>query len=167
MRWASNSSSIEQSDPRIPLKKSTFSTGCADRIARPKKMGSKRHFFDCVRMPDLVSDRKSPFSIHRSDCRRIGLRMQKSKKWSLPGLAFGSWASGYAWAEAACGIAPIGGRAKEESGRDEPRIYGCTGSRYVLVDYSVGLREYLVQLDQLVAFQERGNADPVNIQHSC
>ena len=66
--------SIEQSDPRIPLKKSTFSTGCTDRIARSKKMGSKRHFFDCVRMPDLVSDRKSPFSAHRSHCIRIGVR---------------------------------------------------------------------------------------------
>ena len=65
--------SIEQSDPRIPLKNSTFSTGCADRIARSKKLGSKRHFFDCVRMPDFVSDQKSPFSIHRSDCIRIGL----------------------------------------------------------------------------------------------
>ena len=31
---------IDQSDPHMPLKKSTFSTGCADRIAR-----SKRHFF--------------------------------------------------------------------------------------------------------------------------
>ena len=72
MRWASKSFSIWQSDPRIPLKKSTFSTGCADRVARSKKLGSKRHFFDYVRMSDLVSDRKSPFSIHRSDCIRIG-----------------------------------------------------------------------------------------------
>ena len=39
-------------------------------------MGSKRHFFDCVRMPDLVSDRKLPFSIHRSDCIRIGLGLR-------------------------------------------------------------------------------------------
>ena len=38
-------------------------------------MGSKRHFFDCVRMHDLVFDRKSPFSIHRSDCIRIGLKL--------------------------------------------------------------------------------------------
>ena len=29
--------SIEQSDPRIPSKKSTFSTGCADRISSSKK----------------------------------------------------------------------------------------------------------------------------------
>ena len=29
---------IEQSDPRIPSEKSIFSTGCADRIARPKKV---------------------------------------------------------------------------------------------------------------------------------
>ena len=53
MRWASKSFSIEQSDPRIPLKKSTFSTGCSDRIGRSKKKGFKRHFFDCVRMPDV------------------------------------------------------------------------------------------------------------------
>ena len=71
MPWASKSFSMEQSDPRIPLKKSTFSTGCADRIARSKKMGSNRHFFDCVRTTDLVSHRKSPFSVHRSDCIRI------------------------------------------------------------------------------------------------
>ena len=37
--------SIEQSDPHIPLKKSTFSTGCVDRIARSKKLGSKRQLF--------------------------------------------------------------------------------------------------------------------------
>ena len=50
-----------------------FSTGCADRIARSKKLGSKRYFFECVRMHDLVFNRKSPFSIHRSDCIGIGL----------------------------------------------------------------------------------------------
>ena len=66
---------IEQFDPRIPLKKSTFSTGCADRIARSKKLGSKRHFFDCVKTHDLVLNQKSPFSIHRSDCIRIGLKL--------------------------------------------------------------------------------------------
>ena len=66
--------SIEQSDPFLPLKMSTFSTGCADRIARSKKLGSKRHFFDYVRMHDLVFDRKSPFTSHRSDCIIIGLR---------------------------------------------------------------------------------------------
>ena len=71
MRWTSKTLSIEQSDPHMPLKRSIFSTGCADRIARSKKLGSKRHFFDCARIPDLVSDRKSPFSIHRSDCVRI------------------------------------------------------------------------------------------------
>ena len=49
-----SSFALEQSDPRIPLKKSTFSTGCADRIARSKKKGSTRHFFDCGRMPDLI-----------------------------------------------------------------------------------------------------------------
>ena len=74
MRWASKTSSIEQFDPRIPLKKSTFSTGCADRTARSKKLGSKRHFFDCVKTHDLVLNQKSPFSIHRSDCIRIGRR---------------------------------------------------------------------------------------------
>ena len=30
-------SPIEQSDPHMPSKKSTFSTGCADRVARSKK----------------------------------------------------------------------------------------------------------------------------------
>ena len=75
MRCASKSFPIEQSDPRIPLQKSTFSTGYADRIARSKKSGSKRHFFDCVRMPDLVTDRISPVSFHRSDCIIIGLRL--------------------------------------------------------------------------------------------
>ena len=69
---ASKTCSIEQSDPRHPVENSTFSTGCADRIARSKKLGSKRHFFDCVRTPDSISDRKSPFSIHRSNCIRIG-----------------------------------------------------------------------------------------------
>ena len=73
MRWASTTFSIEQSDARIPLKQSTFSTGCADRIARSKKLGSKRDFFDRVRIHDLVFDRKSPFSIHRSDFIRNGL----------------------------------------------------------------------------------------------
>ena len=80
MRWASKCFSIEPSDPRIPLKKSTFSMGCAERIARSKKLGSKRHFFNCLRMHDLVYDRKSPFSIHRSDCIRIGLSMDCKKK---------------------------------------------------------------------------------------
>ena len=73
MRWASKILSIEQCDPHITLKKSIFSTGCVDRVARSKKLGSKRHFFDCVRMLDLVSDRNPPFSIHLSDCIRIGL----------------------------------------------------------------------------------------------
>ena len=77
MVWASKTFSIEQSDPRIPLKKSTFSTGS---IARSKKMGSKRQFFDCIRMPHLISDRKSPFSIHRSDCIRIGLTKQNRRR---------------------------------------------------------------------------------------
>ena len=72
MRWASRTFSIEQFDPCISLKKSISSTGCADRIARSTILGSKRHFFDCVRMHDLVFDRKSPFSTHRSDCIRIG-----------------------------------------------------------------------------------------------
>ena len=74
MWWASKTFSNEQSDPCIPFKKSTFSTGCADRMARSKKLGSKRHFVDSVTMHDLVFDRKSPFSTHRSDCRRIGLK---------------------------------------------------------------------------------------------
>ena len=73
MRWASKTVSIEQSDCRIPLKKLTFSTGCADRIVRSNKLGSKKHVFGRVRMPDLVSDRKSPFLIHRSDCIKICL----------------------------------------------------------------------------------------------
>ena len=34
--------SIERSDPRIPLKKSTLSTGCADRIARSKLFEAHR-----------------------------------------------------------------------------------------------------------------------------
>ena len=80
MRWAPKTFTIEQSDPRVPLKKSAFSRGCADRIAQSKKSGSKRHFFDRVRMHDLVFDRKSPFSIHRSDCIRIGLRRKKRNK---------------------------------------------------------------------------------------
>ena len=57
-----------------PVEKVDISTGYSDRIARAKRLGSKRHFFDCVRMPDLVSDRNSPFSIHRSNRIRIGLR---------------------------------------------------------------------------------------------
>ena len=43
-----NTFSFEQSDPRIPLKKSTFSMGRVDQIAPSTKLGSKRHFFDCV-----------------------------------------------------------------------------------------------------------------------
>ena len=70
---------VEKVDPRIPLKNSTFSTGCADRIARSNKLGSKRHFFDCVRMPELVSDRKWPFSMHRYDCIRIGAGINAEK----------------------------------------------------------------------------------------
>ena len=74
MRWASKTFSIQQSDLHIPLKTPTFSAGNEDRLARLKKLGSKRHFFDCVRVPDLVSDRKPPFfDPHRSDCIRIGL----------------------------------------------------------------------------------------------
>ena len=39
-----------------------------------EKMGSKRHFFDCVRICPIWSPiGKSPFSIHRSDCIRVGL----------------------------------------------------------------------------------------------
>ena len=45
MWWASTHFSIEQSDPSIPLKKSTFSTGCADRIARSKKTGIEKALF--------------------------------------------------------------------------------------------------------------------------
>ena len=61
-----------------PVEKVDFSTGCADRIARSFFLGSKRHFFDSVRKHDLVFDRKSPFSIHRSDCIRIGLKIHFS-----------------------------------------------------------------------------------------
>lgn len=34
------------------------------------------HFFDCVRMLDVLPVRTSPFSTHRSDCIRIGLNMR-------------------------------------------------------------------------------------------
>ena len=64
--------------PCIPLKQSIFSTGCADWIARSKNWDREGTFSNCVRMHDLVFDRKSPFSIHRSDCIRIGLRMSRS-----------------------------------------------------------------------------------------
>ena len=43
-----------------------------------EKVGIEKHFFDCVRIHDLVFDRNSSFSIHRSDCIRIGLINLKS-----------------------------------------------------------------------------------------
>ena len=61
-----------------PVEKVDFFDLCADRIARSNKLGSKRHFFDCVRMHDLVFDWKSPLSIPRSDCIRIDLKLCKS-----------------------------------------------------------------------------------------
>ena len=56
-----------------PVEKLDFLDGMCGSGCSIEKLGSKRHFFDCVRVPDLVSDRKLPFSIHRSDCIRIGL----------------------------------------------------------------------------------------------
>ena len=38
-----------------------FFDGMCGSDSSIEKFGSKRHFFDCVRMPDLVCDRKSPF----------------------------------------------------------------------------------------------------------
>ena len=61
MRWVSIFFSIEQSDTScVPMKRSTFSTGCAGRNVASKKLESKGTFVTFVEMHDTVSDRKSP-----------------------------------------------------------------------------------------------------------
>ena len=57
-----------------PVEKVDFLDGMCGSDCSIGKLGSKRHLFGCIRLPDLISDRKSPFSIHRSDCIRIGLK---------------------------------------------------------------------------------------------
>ena len=61
-----------------PIRESRCKNRLFQRVARVgllyrKNWDRRNHFFDCVRMPDLVCDRKSPFSIHRSNCIRISL----------------------------------------------------------------------------------------------
>ena len=65
--------STEFFDWRIQSKKSSFSTGPASRNSQPKKVESKKPFFDCVRKPDWGFSRKRPFSTDKSDCIRNGL----------------------------------------------------------------------------------------------
>ena len=74
MRQDSKTFSIEKSNPRIPSKNSSFSTGFVDWIPQSKKLGSEKLFFNSIRKPDFVSNRKPAFSIHFSDCIRIRLR---------------------------------------------------------------------------------------------
>ena len=58
-----------------PVEKVDIFDGMRRSHCSIEKVGiEKRHFFDCVRMHDLVFDRKSPFSIHRFVCIRIGPR---------------------------------------------------------------------------------------------
>ena len=61
-----------------PVEKVDFFEGMCGSDCSIEKVGIEELFFDCVRMPDLVSDRKSPFSIDQSDCIRIGLTRGKS-----------------------------------------------------------------------------------------
>ena len=64
---------IEFFDWRTQSKKSSFSTGFANRNSQLKKVESTRPFFDCVRKLDLGFSRKRPFSTDKSDCTRNGL----------------------------------------------------------------------------------------------
>ena len=57
-------------DWRIRSKKSSFSTGSASRNSQPKKVESKKPFFDCVKKLDLGFSRKRPFSTDKFDCIR-------------------------------------------------------------------------------------------------
>ena len=75
MRQDSKTFSIEKSNPRIPSKNSSFSTGFVDWIPQSKKLGSEKLFFNSIRKPDFVSNRKPAFSIHFSDCIRISLKV--------------------------------------------------------------------------------------------
>ena len=59
---------------RVKLFRLSFSTGSASRKNPPKKVDSKKPFFDCVRKLDLGFSRKRPFSTDKSDCIRNGLR---------------------------------------------------------------------------------------------
>ena len=54
MRW------VEKT--RVKLFRLSFSTGSPSRKTQPKKVESKKLFFDCVRTPDLGLSRKRPFS---------------------------------------------------------------------------------------------------------
>ena len=47
-RWASKTFSIEQPDPRIPLKKSTFREGVRIGLLDGKSWDRKGTFFDCM-----------------------------------------------------------------------------------------------------------------------
>ena len=88
-------------------KNSSFSTGCVDRIALSKKRRSKRHFFNSVRQPDFVPDRKPAFSIHVSDWTTISLTLVPAASFISTRIdastSFGNWAQTL-WMKANAGI---------------------------------------------------------------
>ena len=57
-----------------PVEKLDCFEGMRGSVCSIEKHGIEKALFDFVRMPAFVSDRKSPCSIHRSECIRIGLR---------------------------------------------------------------------------------------------
>ena len=59
-----------------PFEKVGFFDGMCVSDSSIEKIGIEKAVFDCARMPNLVSARKPPFSIHRSDSIRIGLRAE-------------------------------------------------------------------------------------------
>ena len=72
--------STELFDWWIQSKKSSFSTGATGLNSQPRKVESKKPFFDFVRKPDLGFSRERPFSTDNSDCIRNGQPKKKCKR---------------------------------------------------------------------------------------